>query len=342
MESTPRLPKNTISSHQVLLILQGARQQGLDLKDLLEKAGIPRDLISQPRARVTQAQYSRLMVLMSRTMRDEFWGLCSHPLAPGSFASCCRILAHAPNLGEALRAGFRYFHPLLTDFTPRLRIRDGMVFCELQDCVRPNDAQRYAKRVFLFFSYGLACWLIEKKIPLFAVHYLEDDSQVQTEAMRLFQAPVVYVRENMGYSFSSQWLETPILQNIQTIESYLKRSPSSMLMTYRDQSSLSERVKRLVRRDLSDPMLSFEQVARTLNTTPQTLRRRLVAEGQGFQEIKNEMRRDVAIELLSDSELKMSEIANRLGFSELATFYRAFREWTGVTPGNFRAGLEKS
>ena len=341
LDSLSRLPKNTISIHQVLLILQGVRLRGLDVPGMLDKAGISRELIHQPRARVTQAQYSRLVILMTRKMQDEFWGLCSRPLPVGTFASCCRTLAHASSLGEALRLGFRYFHPLLSDFTPRLRIQNGMAVCELQDRVKPSDAQRYAKRVFLFFSYGLACWLIEKRIPLLAVHYRQDDAQVKTEAMRLFQAPVVYVEANMGYCFSAQWLETPVLQHPESVESYLRRAPSSMLMTYRDQTSFTERVKRIVRRDLSNPSLSFEQVARMLNTTPQTLRRRLLAEGQGFQEIKNELRRDVAIELLSDTPVKMSEIANRLGFSELATFYRAFREWTGVTPGNFRSGLEK-
>lgn len=341
LDNLPRLPKNTISIHQVQLILQGARLRGFDVPALLERAGISPDLMNQPRARVTQSQYSRLVIIMTRKLRDELWGLCSQPLPPGSFASCCRLLAHAPNLGEALRLGFRYFHPLLSDFTPRLRVDDGIAFCELQDHVKPTDAQRYAKRVFLFFSYGLACWLLEKRIPLLAVHYRQDDAQVATEAMRLFQAPVLYVNGNMGYCFSAQWLSTPVLQHEKSIESYLQRAPSSMLLTYRDQTSYTERVKKLVRKDLSDPLLSFEQVARTLNTTPQTLRRKLMAEGQGFQEIKNEMRRDVAIELLSDTDVKMSEIANRLGFSELATFHRAFREWTGTTPGKFRSGMEK-
>jgi len=207
--------------------------------------------------------------------------------------------------------------------------------------VAPNDAQRYAKRVFLFFSYGLACWLIEKRIPLSAVHYRHDDARVETEAMRLFQAPVVYLQDNMGYCFSADWLDTPVLQHPSSAESYLRRAPSSMLVTYRDHSSYTERVKRMVRKDLSDPALSFEQVSRALKMTPQTLRRKLMAEGQGFQDIKNDMRRDVAIELLSDPDVKMSEIANRLGFSELATFHRAFREWTGMTPGNFRSGMEK-
>ena len=337
MDVNIRLPKNTISSYQVSKILLGARSHGLDVSALLEASGILPDLVAQPRARVTQLQFKRLVVLLSRVMRDEFLGLCTQPLQPGTFSSCCRLLVSAPNLGDALRMGFRYLHPLLSDFTPRLRVREGLAYCELQQRKPLSEGARYARRVFLFFSYGLACWLIEKKIPLARVFYAQDESLIPTEAIQLFQAPVIYRSEGMGYCFPAELLETPVLQTRETVESYVRRAPSSMLVIYRDTKSLTERVRRLIRRDLTESSLTFEEIAKQLKTTPQTLRRKLMSEGRGFQEIKNELRRDVAIELLADPTLKMSDIANRLGFSELATFHRAFREWTGTTPAKYRS-----
>ena len=337
MDVNLRLPKNTISSYQVSMILIGARSRGLDVACLLEASGIMSDLIAQPRARVTQAQYKRLVVLLSRVMRDEFLGLCSQPLSLGTFSSCCRLIVTGTNLGDALRIGFRYLHPNLSDFTPRLRIRDGMAYCELQERKPLSEGARYARRVFLFFSYGLACWLVEKKIPLSRVFYASDESHVPTEAIQLFQAPVEYRQEGMGYCFPAEWLKTPVLQTSETVESYVRRAPSSMLVLYRDQKSLTDRVRRLIRRDLTASLLTFEDIADQLKTTPQTLRRKLRIEGRSFQEIKNELRRDIAIELLADPKVKVNDIANRLGFSELATFHRAFREWTGTTPAKYRS-----
>ena len=65
-------------------------------------------------------------------------------------------------------------------------------------------------------------------------------------------------------------------------------------------------------------------------------RRRLRDEGRGFQQIKDELRRDAAIEYLLLTQLPLLEIANRVGFSEASTFHRAFKQWTGVAPGEYR------
>ncbi|HEX8886167.1 MAG TPA: helix-turn-helix transcriptional regulator, partial [Noviherbaspirillum sp.] len=64
--------------------------------------------------------------------------------------------------------------------------------------------------------------------------------------------------------------------------------------------------------------------------------RRLQDEGQGFQAIKDDLRRDIAIEYLARPDLTLIEIANLLGFSEPSTFHRAFKKWTGVAPGEYR------
>jgi AraC-like DNA-binding protein len=70
--------------------------------------------------------------------------------------------------------------------------------------------------------------------------------------------------------------------------------------------------------------------------TPQTLRRRLGEEGQGFQSLKDHLRRDAAIEYLARPDMTLLDIADQLGFSEASTFHRAFKKWTGVAPGEYR------
>jgi AraC-like DNA-binding protein len=52
--------------------------------------------------------------------------------------------------------------------------------------------------------------------------------------------------------------------------------------------------------------------------------------------IKDALRRDVAVEYLTQSDLPLLEVAARVGFSEASTFHRAFKGWTGLTPGAYR------
>jgi AraC-like DNA-binding protein len=86
-------------------------------------------------------------------------------------------------------------------------------------------------------------------------------------------------------------------------------------------------------------MPELVSVAADLDVHPQTLRRRLTAEGTTFKEIKNQLRRDTALHYLGKQGLSIEEIAHRSGFSESSAFIRAFKSWTGVTPYSYRKGL---
>ncbi len=81
-------------------------------------------------------------------------------------------------------------------------------------------------------------------------------------------------------------------------------------------------------------------MARQLHMSPQTLRRHLSEEGSSFQELKDHLRRDLAIYHLGRSDLSIQDIAEQLGFSEPSAFHRAFKKWTGLTPGAYRANQE--
>jgi AraC-like DNA-binding protein len=81
---------------------------------------------------------------------------------------------------------------------------------------------------------------------------------------------------------------------------------------------------------------SVDEVAHLLHVSPRTLKRKLAALGTSYSTILDETRRQKALLLLEDRALPLAEIAGRLGYTELPNFTRAFRKWTGITPGAFR------
>jgi AraC-like DNA-binding protein len=82
--------------------------------------------------------------------------------------------------------------------------------------------------------------------------------------------------------------------------------------------------------------MNLEEVADKLALSPPMLRRRLAAEGHSFQGLKDSVRRDAAIEELQRRDATLEQIAALLGFSEVSTFHRAFKKWTGLAPGDYR------
>jgi AraC-like DNA-binding protein len=78
-------------------------------------------------------------------------------------------------------------------------------------------------------------------------------------------------------------------------------------------------------------------VARDLLMSERSLRRRLEAEGTAFRALADEVRQILAEELLTTADLKLEEVAQRLGYSEPASLIHAFKRWKGVTPSAYRA-----
>lgn len=80
------------------------------------------------------------------------------------------------------------------------------------------------------------------------------------------------------------------------------------------------------------------EVARQLNVSGRTLRRRLYCEGHSFQDILDDVRNRLAKAYLGETTLSIAEVGTLLGFEDAANFRRAFRRWNGCSPQCFRAG----
>lgn len=98
----------------------------------------------------------------------------------------------------------------------------------------------------------------------------------------------------------------------------------------------SDMVKEVMRTQLALGALSQDEVARRLSLGPRGLQRALMAEGVTFRELRNGLIQSRASALLTDSTLDIDQIARVLGYTEPNSFRRAFRSWTGISPGQFR------
>lgn len=325
---------HTIAVGHIAQILQGARSRGVDVDRVLARADVPPALLQAPMARVSQAQFAQILRMLRRATRDDFLGMGQHPVPLGAFNHACRLALLEETVGQALRVAFRFYHGVLRDFTAHLRVTGDRARIVLDSRGPRSCARWYGERTFLFFTQGVANWLAARRIPLLGVDYCSGARSA--DAHKLFHAPVRYGQPVTGLWLESRWLALPVVQDAQTLKQFLANAPFDLLVKYQDRATLTDRIRRLLRNDLSADLPSLAQISAKLAMTPQTLRRHLREEGQGFQALKDDLRRDAAIEYLGRHDLPLMDIAERLGFSESSTFHRAFKKWTGVSPGEYR------
>ncbi|AYG62675.1 AraC family transcriptional regulator [Rhizobium jaguaris] len=101
-------------------------------------------------------------------------------------------------------------------------------------------------------------------------------------------------------------------------------------------SSVGAQVKVVLKRSLASGRPELSQIARDLNMSERTLQRRITDEGKTFRELLSEARQELGRQLLSNPSTDIDEVACLLGYQDRSSFYRAFRDWEGLTPLQWR------
>ena len=99
------------------------------------------------------------------------------------------------------------------------------------------------------------------------------------------------------------------------------------------------KVRAAIEAQLPDGEPSVERMAQALHLSVRSLQRHLADEGCRFDALLNDCRQNLALQHLRDPQCSLAEVSHLLGFADTSSFNRAFKRWTGMTPGQFREGL---
>jgi AraC-like DNA-binding protein len=117
----------------------------------------------------------------------------------------------------------------------------------------------------------------------------------------------------------------------------LSERAEALMKSLQSSKTTRGQVESLLIPDLHKGDPSVEKIAERMATSRQTLYRRLKAEGITFEKLLDELRHKMALHYLNGKRVSVHETAYLVGFSEPSAFSRAFKRWTGTSPGK-RAG----
>jgi len=304
----------------------------------LRAVGIDPQLLEQPQARVPAKAFSELWLAQIQRLDDEFFRLDSHGMPLGSFALICRGLILEPNLEKALRQCLGGFGLFLRDLRGSLTVRAGRALISVQSNIADPLTRVYAEETYLVLMIGMLCWLAGRRIAIDRTE-LAVSRPAQEDDLLLWGPDLRLGSGRTEVEFDSAYLRLPVVQDLATLKTFLRSAPQGLVIRFRNQNGLVAEVYRHLRARHYGQWPTLAALAQLHGISASTFRRQLEREGRSYQQIKDEVRRAMAFERLREGVLSIAEIAEQAGFQEPSAFHRAFKKWTGQSPGSYRARL---
>ncbi|WP_440963995.1 AraC family transcriptional regulator [Massilia sp. GER05] len=336
------MQKGSVSIYFVKSAVEPVVARGINPAPLLRDAGITPALLQAPQGRVIAQSFSALWLGVARTLDDELFGQDTRRMKVGSFSMLSHILVDCATLADALARMTRFFNLLLDDFQCAVETSGGHASLTIRQRAESGAPRIFGYETLLMLQHGLACWLIGRRIPVLAARFAYAEPSRSAEYQFMYSARLTFNDEVTSLCFERTYLNLPVIQNSRTVREFVRNAPANIILKYKNTNSLSAQIRRRLRAAGTFEWPEFDAIAKALNLTPSTLRRRLDDEGQSFQAIKDQVRRDMAIDQLCHTTRSVAEIAADLGFSEASAFHRAFKKWAGASPGEYRLMANRS
>lgn len=327
-----------VSVSLVKTVLETARSLGISNTGLLLKqAGIDPDLLSESENRIPFALHEKLWQAAVTQTGDAHFGLkLGIQTQPASHSVLGYIMTNSATIGEALDATEKY--QVLSGEGGKLCVKRDRRYTTTSYAPINSEKGISHQRVcgVLAAQVNLGRWLVgdsfQPEKVCFTVATLADPAPYE----ELFRCPVQFgARQNrVTYPRSVDQLPIPLASH--DMLKLMKQRADAVIRRLATTNTMAGQVTKLLVSSLIGQEPDKGLIAQKLGISQRTLQRKLLKENTTYQKILDNTRQRLALEYLQQSQLTVTDITYLLGFTEPSAFYRIFKKWQGVTPGQYR------
>lgn len=315
---------------------------GVDVTEIYRRLGVEPRRLMEPGVRHPHRYQAVFWSAVEAVSADPEIGLHLCPfLSPFAGEVLMHLFASSPTLGEGISRVLQHAR-LLSDHLS-LRLQTGLDGPDvaLVSCLGDATTPRHSE---ITFFCGLLQSVRAGSGGLFS------PSRIELRSAAI--AAVIEYERVFGCPVSFESAETRCWFPRAQLDLSLPHCDPEVALAH--EMLVQRRIRRLLKRDrvrrvrsvvvsrLEGGVCSLGDVAAELRVSPRQLRKDLLDAGTNFNEIVSDARRSLAKRLLLTGDESIARIAEILGFSERSAFFRAFKNWTGLTPGQFRRRLGKA
>lgn len=314
-----------------------ARERGADVAAILRRAQLAEDFTTDARNELTFPQMKLLVDAVVEAVGDDAIGMeVGLRLPPTAFGNLGYALLCSETIADVVQLCERYWHLLGRGLAARVDLSGPVCVVELT--------------LLMPFPEPLYHLVYESAVASFyrGLQLLTDTRPDELEIW--FSAPRPDYAAKLDAGLGRVRYQMPATQFRFSPELLRRKLPMhnpiglkfALLQCEREEALLGDAglwIREKVQREIvygKDGYPTLENISAQLHMTPRTLRRRLEEEGTNYKFLLEEAKRRDAVQLLDEGGLEIQQIATLLGYQDPANFTRAFRQWTGQTPSQYR------
>lgn len=329
-------PGPTVLTAWTGTLLRALADRGLDGPALAAEAGIAAELLADPDRRVPLEASTRLWGLAVEATGDPALGLdVARYVRPGTFHALGQAVLASPTLRDALGRIARYSH--VTADVSIVTTTATAAGVELRIDWRSGATRPSFESIDAIFSTitRSARFMLDRSVSPVVLELERPTPSVTDRFERVFRCPLTFGAPTNRIVFAAAVADRPVAGG----NAALARMSDAVVAEYLaglDADTVVRRVRETLVDLLPGGDPTIGAVAERLHTSPRTLQRELTAEGTGFRDVLQDVRRELAEAYLRSGDHSVTEVTYLLGYQETATFSRAFKTWTGVSPSRWR------
>ena len=319
-----------------LAICRALTAQAIDPNALLKIAGIDHaQLVQQPDGRIDIQRMTHFWQLVLNTTQDESFGLkVAKFVLPMHFRALGLLMLTSDNLETALLKLGEYSQLVSDSALTRLEQTPNLFgFCI--DPIEGVPISELAIDSFFATLINFAMQLGGSLNIINKVELMRPAPNCAENWQQHFQAPITFDAQHNCLWLNRQQLHQTHIMGDKNLAAYNESQVQDYLSSLAT-TSLAHKVKTAISRQLEHGEPSLIQIAQQLNMSERSLRRHLQDEHANYRDILKSVRMEIALKLLSQPQTNMTEISQRLGFTDTSNFSRAFTQWFHMSPSQYR------
>jgi len=332
----PELGRNpTVSGAYLRVFTAAAERRGLDVRPIFSATGIDQAVLDKPTARVCAGAGKEAWTRAARRLGDPLFGLtAADSFGMGASSMLDYLVMSSANVGDAISRVARY--ALLMSDAERLTLSVHGHEARFR-CHGANEVPHISEMIMgLFLRRARELFGPDWRLKRVSFAHPAQGSRATYD--RICQAPVQFEMPFTEAVFERDLLERPMPGADARMSAIFVREAEAALATLGPTAaapSFIDTVKRVLENGLHARDLTLKRLADHLGISERTLQRRLRTAGVTHRGLVRGVREDLAKRSLA-TRVSQGQIARTLGYSGTGAFQRAFKRWSGITPGQLR------